>query len=177
MTQHHSGQFLEERMRDLVLSSQQQRSPTLDKCPVCSLLELTWRNDKANDPEYEVSASSFLEHIGGCLHKFSLRALPTPEQDDDDAISSGAFAARSSISDLSEILTDTLSVEQEPSGSSGITEADLQRAFNDTGSAVDRVSVWNVESASENPPASSKRGSDTTPVNIQPVPNSCFMEY
>lgn len=163
MIQHHSGQFLEERMRDLVLSSQQQRSPTLDKCPVCSLLELTWRNAKANDSEYEVSASSFLEHIGGCLHTFSLRALPTPEQDDDDAISSGAFAARSNTSDLSEIITDTLSEEQEPSGSSGLTEADLKHAFNDTASAEDKVSVWNIELAS------SERSSNRTPVNILPV--------
>ena len=160
MTQHHSGQFLEERLRDLVLSSQQQRNPTLDKCPVCSLRELTWRNAKTNDPNYEVNASSFLEHIGVCLHTFSLRALPVPEYDEDDAISSGAFAARSSISDLSDILSDTLTAEQDSSGSPGLTEADLQRAFNDTLSTKDKVSAWNSEAASES--------FSTTPVNNFP---------
>jgi hypothetical protein len=173
ITEHHSGQFLEEKLRDLVLSSQQQKNPTLDKCPVCSLHELTWRSAKTNDSSYEMNTSSFLEHIGGCLHTFSLRALPVPEQDDDDAISSGAFAARSSISDLSEIITDTLSAEQEPSGNSGLTEADLQGASNDTVSAEDRVSVWNIESTSENPPAPSKRSSYSTPVSILPIPNNC----
>ena len=172
MEQYHSGQFLEEKMRDLVLSSQQQRNPTLDKCPVCSLHELSWRSAKTNDSTYELSTNNFLEHIGGCLHTFSLRALPATENDDDNVISSGAFAARSSISDQSKIITDTLSEEQEPSGSSGLTEADLQRAFIDTISFGDRVSVWNLEPPSEVPPASSDQSLNTTPVSILTMPKA-----
>jgi rubrerythrin len=43
------------------------------------MFESDWEYWKKSDPEFEREVKSFLEHIGSCIHDFSLRVLPDPE--------------------------------------------------------------------------------------------------
>jgi hypothetical protein len=43
------------------------------------MFESDWKYWKKSDPEFEREIKSFLEHIGSCIHDFSLRVLPDPE--------------------------------------------------------------------------------------------------
>jgi hypothetical protein len=54
-------------------------APSLARCPVCSISESDWEYWKKTDSEFECGVKSFLEHIGSCIHDFSLRVLPDPE--------------------------------------------------------------------------------------------------
>jgi hypothetical protein len=57
-------------------------TPALDKCYVCSISESEWQKQKMEgQPNSRLQEKSFLEHIGYCMHRFALWALPEVEDE------------------------------------------------------------------------------------------------
>ncbi|KIW21360.1 hypothetical protein PV08_01940 [Exophiala spinifera] len=75
----HANAIAEEAMIDFATMCRRYNVPTLDRCPVCSTLEKDWGVRKSKDRNFDRDATSFLEHLGQCLHSFSLRVLPETE--------------------------------------------------------------------------------------------------
>jgi hypothetical protein len=51
--------------------------PRINICPVCSINKTDWaKNPKKDELSTILGTNSFLDHIGQCLHDFSLRSLP-----------------------------------------------------------------------------------------------------
>jgi hypothetical protein len=107
------------------------------------MFESDWRYRKKSDSEFEREVQSFLEHIGRCMHDFSLRVLPDPEpswhRDESDQTPSTV----SSIKDRS-WPSDYLHVSHHTDA--GLTDADLGKLrdyFHRDGVAdFERLQAW-----------------------------------
>lgn len=102
----HSDELEGESVDDLVEACEFVEEPILDKCPICSIHEDTWLKKRASDQHFDLRNSTFIEHIGACIHEFSLLALPTSAIEDAvkerSAAPTGAsnLDSRSSLSSL-----------------------------------------------------------------------------
>ncbi|KAF2009060.1 hypothetical protein BU24DRAFT_497614 [Aaosphaeria arxii CBS 175.79] len=68
---------------------------SLEKCAICLMDAKSWQVCKAGISGFDGNARSFLEHIGNCLHRFSLHALPARSDITSEADSGDAAASRS----------------------------------------------------------------------------------
>jgi hypothetical protein len=72
----HSKDIASKSLENFVSICRRFTAPLLDRCPVCSTSEENWNVRKKGDLDSERGVRSFLEHIGSCMHDFSLRILP-----------------------------------------------------------------------------------------------------
>lgn len=130
----HSYDIAGEPVEDFADICRRYTSQPLSICPVCSTTEQEWRAGKRIDPDFEREAQTFIEHIGGCMHRFALRVLPDPNPTKEGEDSGQNPTTASSIDDRSW-----------PSGylhvshhsDSGIIEAELESATD--GGRRDRI--------------------------------------
>ncbi|KIW22420.1 uncharacterized protein PV07_12307 [Cladophialophora immunda] len=75
----HSDAVTKESLTGFVHMCRRNATPTLDRCPVCSICDKDWQLQKDRDVQFEPQTKSFLEHLGQCIHGFALRSLPETE--------------------------------------------------------------------------------------------------
>lgn len=123
----------------ILTACQRHEKPNLKICPVCSIDESTWALQKAAEgPEFDPGATTFLRHIGKCMHNLALRVLPSRDTVSDtklhsDAPGTDSDSSRSSLSEISlptkregtyEQVTEHLNIDSLPRQSSGYEKSD-----------------------------------------------------
>ncbi|KAI9766614.1 MAG: hypothetical protein M1840_006425 [Geoglossum simile] len=132
----HQDVIAEEYLDNLSNVCRVSEMPAMDRCPVCSMYESGWKARKAEDVNFDTGVDSFLDHIGTCMHDFSLRSLPLPEVSDPAEMPSTAPTGVSSPSSLPASLTISTSGRHRE----GLTKANLLAAFEQSG--PEKVQVW-----------------------------------
>ena len=117
----HGDIVAEKHWRQLLIASQLYDEPDLKKCPVCSIDETAWISQKAGHINFDPGTTSFLEHVGKCMHDLALRVMPSREPDGALKDASGGLTGISHISTRSSLDSVSLII------SVGDTQLDLQK--------------------------------------------------
>ncbi|CAO2652993.1 Nn.00g024040.m01.CDS01 [Neocucurbitaria sp. VM-36] len=134
----HVDEVAEELLVDLSTACQMFNEPNIDRCPVCSTYEVTWKQRKAANHSFETRSPSFLEHIGKCMHEFALRALPTIALDESAEEGTGAPTGISNLDSRSSLSSVIFSDRGEDRR--GLKKADLLHTTHLSGR--DKVDDW-----------------------------------
>jgi hypothetical protein len=140
-------------------------APLLNRCPVCSTSEDNWNMRKKGDLEFEHGVRSFLEHIGSCMHDFSLRILP----DSDPIKHDGSGQSLNSVSFIQDRSWPSEYLHVSHHTDAGLTEIFLhqfpERTRRDRVADYERTQDWAESAENMNNPNSPGEPRSLSPAN------------
>jgi nucleoside phosphorylase len=71
-----------ENINDFIETFEMLEGPSLEQCPICSIRAYVWSKRKLEEQDFDPLNATFIEHIGTCMHDFSLLALPARLDED-----------------------------------------------------------------------------------------------
>ena len=146
-------------------------APALDQCPVCSIHEKDWKIQKEVDSEFELNVTTFLEHIGQCLHYFAIKVLPDTEPEQPDKNSTIGPTIRS-LTENRSWLSFSLTVSHHTE--SGLAESDFnnfpQAKLIDKVYNVLRIQGWVEMATNMDDPNSNDAARPLEPISKRPEP-------
>jgi nucleoside phosphorylase len=104
--QQHHEELEGENIDDFMDTCEVLDGPTLKECPICSIHEDAWLRKRVSERQFDMQNSTFIEHIGTCMHDFSLLSLPSRSDEEAEKGRSSAptgasnLDSRSSLSSL-----------------------------------------------------------------------------
>ena len=99
----HNDELQGENFDDFISTCEILDKPTFTKCPICSIHEDAWLRRRVSDQHFDLQNSTFLEHIGVCMHQFSLLALPARPDEDEEGQRSSALTGASNLDSRSSL--------------------------------------------------------------------------
>jgi hypothetical protein len=99
----HKDELQGENFDDFIATCEILDRPTFTKCPICSIHEDEWFKRRVSDQHFDLQNSTFLEHIGVCIHRFSLLALPARPDEDVEGQRSSALTGASNLDSRSSL--------------------------------------------------------------------------
>jgi nucleoside phosphorylase len=78
----HYDELEGENINDFIETFETLERPSLEQCPICSIRQDVWSKRNIEEQDFDPLNATFIEHIGTCMHDFSLLALPArPDED------------------------------------------------------------------------------------------------